>query len=127
MDDDSSDDDSPAPARKRSRGGVDVPAPTYRPRKQTLRIGDVAQTTKYYEERLKQMQQGACKVIAKAWVKVVEPRKQTAHPYINEAKSAPPWWPEIKPADGSQGVRHKEPDHLLKGGESNDQTRPILC
>lgn len=59
------------------------------------------------------MQQSACKVMGKAFVKLVEPRKQTHHPYTGGNDKAPSWWP---PTIGEGAVRHKEPDHLLKPG-----------
>lgn len=66
-------------------------------------------------------QQLNCRAIAKAFVKLVEPRKQVNHPYNGRSTTAgmsqrvdpeltkPQWWPE--------GIRHREPDHLLKFGE----------
>lgn len=57
-------------------------------------------------------------MIAKAWVKLVEPHKQIHFPYngrkvvagktiqLSPIETQPPWWPP--------GVRHREPDHLLK-------------
>ena len=45
-------------------------------------------------------------MIAKEWVKVIEPKKQTRFPYNKGDAGKPTWWP----AD----VRHKEPDHLMK-------------
>lgn len=56
---------------------------------------------------LVELQQVPCKVIAKAWIKTIEPKKQTSHPYKLAEASKPPWWPRT--------VRHVEPDHLLKG------------
>lgn len=45
-----------------------------------------------------------CKNIAKQWIKIIDPRKQTTHPYKLPRK--PSWWPASVP--------HVEPDHLLK-------------
>jgi len=80
---------------------------------QQLRIGDGDEVEKFYVARFKDTQQNACKVIVKAFIKLVEPKKQTNHPYLKGADSVPSWWP---PTTGDGGVRHKEPDHLLKGG-----------
>jgi hypothetical protein len=60
------------------------------------------------------MQQSACKIIGKAFVKLIEPKKQTYYPYTKGNAQAPPWWPDTK---GKGSVRHKEPDHLPKLGE----------
>jgi hypothetical protein len=59
------------------------------------------------------MQQSSCKVMAKAFVKLVEPKKQSNHPYTKGNLKAPPWWPNT---EGANSVTHKEPDHLKKPG-----------
>lgn len=82
--------------------------------KQQLIIGDSDEVWQYYQTRFRDMQQSACKVMGKAFVRLVEPKKQTHHPYTKGDEKAPPWWPETTGADG---VRHKEPDHLLKRGK----------
>ncbi|KAJ5355986.1 hypothetical protein N7517_010595 [Penicillium concentricum] len=73
---------------------------------------------KYYAKAFENLQQTNCRALAKAYVKLVEPRKQVFFPYNGRAVVAgvirqldpeatkPPWWPP--------GVRHREPDHLLK-------------
>jgi hypothetical protein len=78
-----------------------------------LVIGDEAEVERFYFVRFKDMQQSSCKVMGKAFVKLVEPKKQTHHPYTKGDVKAPPWWPDTK---GENSVRHKEPDHLLKPG-----------
>lgn len=73
----------------------------------------------YFVRALNCLQQQNCRYIAKAIIKVIEPRKQVVHPYNggkdlngvptkNPEYSKPPWWPA--------GVKHKEPDHLMKSG-----------
>lgn len=81
--------------------------------KHDLTIGDDEQVEAFYLVRFKDMQQSACKVMGKAFVKLVEPKKQTHHPYTGGDSKAPPWWPNTT---GENCVRHKEPDHLLKPG-----------
>ncbi|PVH82268.1 hypothetical protein DL98DRAFT_142922 [Cadophora sp. DSE1049] len=76
-----------------------------------MEIGNDHQVNEYYFVRFKDMQQSACKVMGKAFVKLVEPKKQTHHPYTKGDEKAPPWWPNTT---GDDHVRHKEPDHLLK-------------
>jgi len=89
---------------------------------QTIKISDGAALEKFYTTRFIQMQQIPCKVINKAWVKIVQPRKQAHNPY-NGGKVAssagqagcghltkPDWWPR-------EGCRHREPDHIQKNGE----------
>lgn len=69
-------------------------------------LADRAARTAFFELRFSQMQQGMCKTVAKAWIKIIEPKKQTRCPYNKGEEGKPEWWPE--------GVRHKEPDHLMK-------------
>lgn len=69
-------------------------------------LRDERARTEFYELRFSQLQQVMCKMVAKAWIKVIEPKKQTRCPYNKGEVGRPSWWP----AD----VRHKEPDHLMK-------------
>lgn len=74
----------------------------------------------YYKSAFERFNQVNCRILAKAFIKLVEPRKQIKFPYngrvyvagvLNELSpelTKPPWWP--------MGVRHREPDHLLKAG-----------
>ncbi|EED12276.1 hypothetical protein TSTA_003350 [Talaromyces stipitatus ATCC 10500] len=85
-----------------------------------IRVDDEARLKRYYEKAFDAFQQLNCRVIAKAFIKLVEPRKQVNYPYngrrassspggerrANPELTKPPWWPA--------GVTHKEPDHLLK-------------
>ena len=82
-----------------------------------LRIGDEDEVTNFYRSRLQQLQQLGCKMIAKAWIKTIEPRKQTKHPYRGGPERAPSWWPAT--------TQHKEPDHLLKQGESDSDRHTL--
>lgn len=80
-----------------------------------LCIGDAQKVTGYYEGALTHFLQLNCRVVAKAFIKFIEPRKQVRHPYNGGSapgttgdpeKTRPEWWPS--------GVMHKEPDHLRK-------------
>lgn len=62
----------------------------------------------HYKNLTHAMSQLVCKTIAKEWIRVLEPRKQSTFPYKNFNESKPHWWP----AD----VDHIEPDHLEKKG-----------
>lgn len=93
----------------------DAPSPIVERKTMLLKISDEEEVTKFYSCRFKDMQQTSCKLMGKAFVKLVEPRKQTHHPYTGGDERAPSWWPEMF---GEFGVRHKEPDHLLKPGKS---------
>ena len=74
----------------------------YRP----IVIGNCDEVGTFFETRFRQLQQLVCKIVAKAWIKVIEPKKQTRFPYNRGEESKPSWWPD--------DVRHKEPDHLMK-------------
>lgn len=106
-----------AAARKRQRGRYvqfdddEPPKPIPTISTQQLRIGDDDEVYNFYVTRLKDMQQNACKIMGKAFVKLVEPKKQTHYPYTKGSEKSPPWWPN---QSGENSVRHKEPDHLLK-------------
>ncbi|KAJ5858336.1 hypothetical protein N7534_003613 [Penicillium rubens] len=87
----------------------------------TISIIDRDLLRKYYEKAFQNLQQTNCRTLAKAYIKLVEPHKQVSFPYNGRAVVArvtqqldpeatkPPWWP--------RGVRHREPDHLLKEGK----------
>ncbi|GMM31896.1 hypothetical protein DAMA08_046410 [Martiniozyma asiatica (nom. inval.)] len=58
-----------------------------------------------------EFQQIPCKLLAKAWIKIIEPKKQSTFPYKQGELSKPYWWPH--------NSRHKEPDHLKKNERIN--------
>lgn len=102
---------------KRQKRTSVPPSPTIK--RSVLHVGEKDLLRQYYEKGFENFQQLNCRVIAKAFIKLVEPRKQVNHPY-NGKKAAlgsstqradpeltkPRWWPA--------GVTHKEPDHLIK-------------
>ncbi|KAJ9255358.1 hypothetical protein DTO280E4_4255 [Paecilomyces variotii] len=102
------------------RGSTDSTPSSPSFRRTALQVGDESRILKYYERAFDAFQQLNCRVIAKAFIKLVEPRKQVNHPYngrkiasgsspeqrLDPEMTKPRWWP--------QGVTHKEPDHLLK-------------
>jgi hypothetical protein len=104
------------PGLYRENSNDDTPMPVPVQKTQQLMIGDEVEVTKFYTCRFKDMQQSSCKVMGKAFVKLVEPKKQTHHPYTKGDDKAPPWWPPTT-GDENVKVRHKEPDHLLKPGK----------
>ena len=76
-------------------------------------IDDEAEVELYYFACFQGMMQSSCKIMGKAFVKLVEPKKQTHYPYTKGDIMAPPWWPSTQ---GASFVRHMEPDHLSKPG-----------
>lgn len=91
-----------------------------------LEIGDTEKVLAYYESAFRAFQQINCRQIAKAYIKIIEPRKQVKFPYNggkggpgekgDPEKTKPEWWPA--------GVIHREPDHLKKPGKPS---RGIVC
>ena len=91
-------------------------------------LRDAKSLRQYYEKVFDSLQQVNCRILAKAYVRFVEPQKQVKYPYngrkavagamqqLSPEESKPPWWP-------SQ-VRHREPDHLLKAGNQTFLLRP---
>lgn len=89
--------------------------------KVAIPIKDKDLLRQYYVKVFQNLQQTNCRIIAKAWVKLVEPHKQIHYPYngrkvvagktiqLSSIETQPPWWPP--------GVRHHGPDHLLKAGK----------
>ncbi|EJU03575.1 hypothetical protein DACRYDRAFT_99183 [Dacryopinax primogenitus] len=75
------------------------------PGMQTLII-PMNQLDAWYTDKMHALQQTTCKLVAKCWIKVIEPKKQTKHPYNLGEEGKPIWWPK--------GLQHREPDHLLK-------------
>ncbi|RYP21217.1 hypothetical protein DL765_002356 [Monosporascus sp. GIB2] len=60
------------------------------------------------------MQRALSSNTSKAWIKAVEPKKQSTHPYTGKDEKAPDWWPKPWGTNKDEKVRHKEPDHLLR-------------
>lgn len=72
----------------------------------SLSLNHPALVERYVYNALKLLRQVPCKAIAKAWIKIIEPRKKTKYPYIKGDMAKPLWWPH--------DVEHREPDHLQK-------------
>lgn len=93
----------------------------------TIPVNEKRLLRQYYEKVFQNLQQTNCRVIAKAYIKLVEPRKQAQYPYngrrtvagrtqqFSPEETKPPWWPP--------GVSHREPDHLPKAGEKTSSYR----
>ncbi|KAI1335137.1 hypothetical protein F5Y15DRAFT_257245 [Xylariaceae sp. FL0016] len=116
-------DDGNHQTRKRPRATIsrrvahdyeDLPQAATGTAKRGIMIGNDQEVWSFYDQRFKNCQQNACKLIAKAWVKAVEPKKQSAHPYTGKDEKAPEWWPKPWGPTKEEKVRHREPDHLYK-------------
>jgi len=93
----------------------------------TLHIANQDEVVHFLKMRFTQIQQLATKVIAKAWIKAICPKKQANFPYVDSNPRAdqsqkrrrprhdgppriPLFWPDV------DLCRHKEPDHTRKTG-----------
>lgn len=64
------------------------------------------------------LQQVSCRLVAKEWIKTIQPRKQYENPYngvhpvtaeyVGSCATRPPYWPA--------SIVHREPDHISKEG-----------
>ncbi|KAH9204223.1 hypothetical protein DL95DRAFT_236730, partial [Leptodontidium sp. 2 PMI_412] len=77
-------------------------------------ISNEAEVESFYTQRFNDMQQSACKLMGKAFVKLMESKKQAYYSYTKGNDKAPPWWLDT---EGNNNVRHWEPDYILKPGE----------
>lgn len=105
--------------RKKHFGGRSLNLTSHQSASISVKDPDVLRL--YYEKIFQNLQQTNCRVIAKAYIKLVEPRKQVNYPYngrktvegrvqqLDPEATKPPWWPI--------GVCHREPDHLPKAGK----------
>ena len=85
------------------------------PPKELVSLSDRSSLDRFYEYQIRQLQQSNCKLILKAWIKALHPKKQARYPYNKEAATKPDWWPPI------EFCRHREPDHLSRDGITHNQ------
>ncbi|KFA70924.1 hypothetical protein S40288_10187 [Stachybotrys chartarum IBT 40288] len=78
-----------------------------------IKVADLRATRAFYEARFTKCQQEVCKEVVKEWIKAIEPKKQSSHPYTQGEKTVPDWWPK-ETYPGQDKVRHKEPDHIFR-------------
>ena len=84
----------------------------------TLQLQDDEGLRKWYVEAFDAVQQVTCRTIAKLWIKKIEPKKQSAHPYNGGLPKEDPKDPErTKPKYWPDNIPHKEPDHIQKERE----------
>ncbi|PWY88316.1 hypothetical protein BO70DRAFT_331650 [Aspergillus heteromorphus CBS 117.55] len=121
----------PQSKRKRVSHECLVPMSITCHQKTMLPVRNTGLLRRYYEKAFDSLQQINCRILAKAYIKLVEPRKQVNYPYngrkiisgssqqFNPELTKPAWWPT--------GVTHREPDHLLKAAERIRLLVHILC
>lgn len=111
---------------------------------ESVAVGDRDRITEIYHELLESIQQAPLKIILKEWIKLVQPGKQSTHPYNGGKLQAeairkhgpkkkgedtkPSWWPRDMIHDGPDHI--KKPDriklaaHILRlPGSSSDNLR----
>lgn len=114
------------PAFKQDEIGIDTRSNAISFMGGLISAGNEQAIVRFYEQAFENLQQTNCRILAKAYIKLVEPQKQTKYPYNGRKKiegrviqmdpneTKPPWWP--------LQVRHREPDHLPKIGRSTTAT-----
>lgn len=83
-----------------------------------LRLSSHREVVNHLRACFRELQQLYCKTVAKAWIKVIEPKKQTNYPYNKGEDSKPHWWPSH--------IRHCEPDHLIKSERIDLMTSIVM-
>jgi hypothetical protein len=84
----------------------------------TFHLQDEEGLRKWYVDAFDAVQQVTCRTIAKLWIKKIEPKKQSAHPYNGGLPKEDPKDPErTKPGYWPEQIPHKEPDHIQKDRE----------
>ncbi|EXJ83851.1 hypothetical protein A1O1_07479 [Capronia coronata CBS 617.96] len=78
-----------------------------------IRVDDREKLEQWFEQAFLTLQQVACRLVAKIWIKKIHPKKQSTHPYnggmprgepADSNRTKPPYWPK--------NVIHREPDHI---------------
>lgn len=76
----------------------------------SLRVSDSGKIVSFYAAAFREFGQSNCRILAKEWIRFIEPKKQVKYPYKGDKEAGdpettrPPWWPYY--------VIHKEPDHI---------------
>lgn len=90
----------------------------------SMQIGDLEAWLSFIHHTFETILQTTCKDLLTAWIKGIEPKKQSRYPYSGtkdveskatfDANKIPWWWPR----DGNGlSVVHREPHHLKKHGQ----------
>jgi hypothetical protein len=99
------------------RGELDNDAsPVTSSPKKGLQIRESQVVWEFYDRGFKYNRQTACREIAKAFIKLIAPKKQTNNPYLKGDGIAPDWWPKPWGPGEKDKARHVEPDHLRTKG-----------
>lgn len=73
---------------------------------------------KWFCDAFRAVQQLGCRTMAKEWIKIIHPKKQSTNPYNGKKLKSAEGNPEsTKPAYWPKDVVHREPDHINKEGK----------
>ncbi|KAB8213271.1 hypothetical protein BDV33DRAFT_185092 [Aspergillus novoparasiticus] len=81
-------------------------------------VYETEQNRRYYIAGLNQLDKTVCVLILRAFIRYLDPDKETSHAYCNGDRSKPKWWPSC--------IRHERPCWLEKQ-EVIEVTLHILC
>lgn len=92
--------------------------------KDAFRVDDELAVTTTLLNIMHFLQQGPLRIMAKAWIKGICPRKQAKYPYTNKNvdekdREIPPWWPH------EDFCPFREPDHVDKRSNKNSTALSI--
>lgn len=83
-----------------------------------IEVQETEAITAWMREAFAAVQQQACRLLAKEWIKVIQPKKQSTNPYNGKRAGMENPSPELtKPLYWPPSVEHKEPDHLKSPGK----------
>lgn len=108
---------------------IDTPQPMV-----TAKMSERGFWEKWFNVAFRAVQQVSCRIIAKEWIKLIHPKKQSTHPYNGKDpktglrgdpnSTRPEYWPK--------DVKHREPDHINKDGMYQTWLKavrriPLIC
>lgn len=84
----------------------------------TYKVSDTEKWKKWFCDAFRALQQLGCRTMAKEWIKIIHPKKQSTNPYNGKKLKQGTGNPEsTKPSYWPKDVIHREPDHINKEGE----------
>lgn len=84
----------------------------------TFKVSETEQWEKWFCDAFRALQQLGCRTMAKEWIKIIHPKKQSTNPYNGKKLKQGTGNPEsTKPSYWPRNVIHREPDHINKTGE----------
>lgn len=100
------------PAARRDVGELSVTTTA----RKAIVIGNEEQVRDYYRHCFIAVQQIACNLIGKAFVRAIALKKPANKPYTGGDDTVPDWWPKPWGPGDKDKIRYVEPDHQWKKG-----------